>query len=355
MQADEILTLREMLDLLPDDPADRPPAAALLGLVLPLLDTRADADGQDFGWHFDRLVRAFELGQADAFFDGYGRLCGAALWTSVGPDAERRMLARGPRAAGAADLSRRGNAWLLDLHCLYGNLPLLLEMLRDRYLADAATLTYSRQVRGRRVAKQIARTDRSGLVRRIDPRRPPGRAAFLRSSDGALLLQQAAQFIAPAIERGLALTVLRSCPRFAALPLPVALQRLETPLSLGQYRLHRSTAGTPVALLTWAWFERELVDRPAGAPAAVQRHEWNAGNCLVVCDAVASQDGAGVLMSDLDEGLFPGETLHVLPGWFGGAQAGLPRAWDAAGRRELVRRPRPTGRLALAELLELAC
>lgn len=292
MQRHEIFTLSEMRQMLPLVDPSAPGGDMLLGLLLPLLDARLDTGGQDFGWHFDRIRVAIDLGQAEIFFDAYGRLCGFALWTHAQPAAQRALLTGGPRAVGASDLGQGDNLWMLEMHASYGCLPGLMQILRDRHLASAQAVTYFRHARGRRLAKQFTRRDRTRFARGEDPFRPEQRGAFLRTSDGRFMLEQTAAIVEEGLARGRCLRLLRSNPQFAALPLTFALQRLDTPLSLGQYRLHLSDRGEPLALLSWAWLDRESLPLWAlRRPETLARYDWNDGDWLCLCDAVAAPGG----------------------------------------------------------------
>ncbi len=333
MRSDDLFTLDQMLRLAPVAPTPDTHRAALIGLILPLLDAALDTGEQDFGWHLDRLCRAISLGQAQAFFDGYGRLCGCALWTHADAAAGRLLMARGPRALAAAQLATQGAPWLLEMRSLFGSPSPLLAALNERAFADAEDVTYFRHVRGRRLVKQVTVDDRARFARGRGTPRADDKARFLATAEGQALLLETTAGIERAVERGHALCLLRKSAHVAALPLVRALQRLNVPLGLGQARLQVSPAGVPLALLTWAWLDDERLSEFQGRmPESLSRAEWNEGGRLCVCDAVATGEGRDWLAGELSGRWLPGEAIHLLPVWQGDGP-GPARRWDAAERR----------------------
>ncbi|MEW5837002.1 MAG: toxin-activating lysine-acyltransferase [Pseudomonadota bacterium] len=351
--AGEFFTLKEMLDLTGIGSA-RHEIAALIGLVLPLLDGRLDIEKRTFGWHFDRLARACTLQNTNAFFDGYGRQCGMAVWTHVRTWAEQRLVAHGPRVLGAGEFATRGRLWILEAQFPHGMSPALLRFLRDRSFAREHSVTYFRHARGRRLVKRLSAEDRTRFAREVGRGSRVSSGAFLKSSEGRELMRHCAVAIRRAIDRGRALMLLRTCERLAALPLAVVLQRLETPLGLGQICLKVSDTGEPMSLLTWAWLDRHQANRcQLAAPETIARHEWNAGDLLCVCDAVAAPEGRPALLHDLSGAWFPGEILHVFPGWAGlGARVPVGMLTLDVQRRHGLRDCRPDAPSVLAELLQ---
>jgi hemolysin-activating ACP:hemolysin acyltransferase len=350
----EIFTLSEMCSLLPATDSCAFDADAMLGILMPLLDTRLDTGTQDFAWHYDRIRAAAALGQAEVFFDGYGRLCGFALWTHARPADQRALLTHGPRAVGAGSLASTGNLWMLEMQAFYGCLAGLMQILRDRHMVDAPAVTYFRHARGRRMVKQLTRQDRTRFAQGSAPFRPEVRGGFLRTSEGQAMLKLTAKAIQEGLERGRCLTLLRTSPWFAALPLQAALQRLETPLALGQYRLHLSKLGEPLALLSWAWLDRELSAQwPLRSPESLARHDWNDGDWLCLCDAVANAAGVPLLLADLAGDWLASETWHLLPGWHSAFAPERMQAQAWCGQRRQALRQRPNHiPFQLRELLE---
>jgi len=309
--------LSEMLGLIRAKQSSTVSRAATLGLMMPMLDASSDiGSARNFGWHFDRLSRAIDLGQAEVFFDGFGRLCAFALWTHPTPAATKVLMAEGSRALGADGLGEAGAPWLLEMQANHGSLPAVMQMLRDRHLSDQHQLTYSRVIRGRRMVKQIARDDRTRFARGTNRFQSIIRGSFLRTSEGQEMLKQSANLVDQAIERGHCLSLLRLKQYFAVRQLSSALQRLEMPFSLRQHRLHMSRQGDALALLTWAWLDRKHLAQWDGCrPENLARYQWNDGDILCVSDAAASPPGRARLRRELAGEWMPDTTLHFMPGW----------------------------------------
>lgn len=307
-------SLFDMLTLTGRDTLPQTISAAVVGLILPLVAERASPSSRNLGWHLDRIRRSVELDQLPIYFDRFGRLAGHALWTLVDVEKERALLKKGPEILGADDLASQGGAWVLDFHAQYGELPNILRDLRDRKLMHHDTVTYFRYKRSRRLAKRVTRADKTSFFMRPRPASEPGADWPLTRKRGKDLLFSAATTLDAAIELGRYLALMRSVDGFAAMTLPTVLSRLRAPLGQMQSRMYLSPTGEPTAFMTWAWLDPAgMRRRPLPTPQTLAPFEWNEGETLCLCDAVATPAGLGALAADLAGIWFPADDLWVYP------------------------------------------
>ncbi len=331
-------SLIDILSLAGRDTKQQTLCAASVGLILPLIAEGPLAAQKGLGWHMDRIIQAVALDQLPIYFDRFGRLAGHVLWTQVDPALDRALLKSGSQVVGAAELSHQGVAWILDFNAMFGELPTVLRDMRDQRLARQDTVTYFRYKRGRRIAKRIARSDRSSFF--LHPRPVHARNSDwpLMRKDGKDLLHAAAAVLDAAIELGRCLGLMRSLDEFAGMPLPLALNRLRAPLAQMQSRLYVSATGKPTALMTWAWLDCTGLERaPLPAPQALAPFEWNEGGMLCLCDAIALPAGLPDMAADLAGRWFPSEDFWVYPRTSADAACAEPFVcWELVRRAELV-------------------
>lgn len=94
--------------------------------------------------------------------------------------------------------------------------------------------------------------------------------------------------------------LLSSVPQHAGLPLAQAMQRLQSPLALGQYRMRTDASGTAVSLATWAWLsDCTLQALPMRPLHALHRAEWNEGEHACICDVIGAGANATAALADV--------------------------------------------------------
>lgn len=288
--------------------------AAAIGLVLPVIAKHLSPSTQNMGWHLDRICRALELDQLHIYFDRFGRMAGHVIWTLANAEKGRSLLKLGPEILRASDLAAEGDAWILDFHAQYGELPNILRDLRDRKLIRHDTVTYFRYKRNHRLAKRVTRADPTSFFRHPQPASEAGPNWPLTRKEGKDLLFGATTILDSAIELGHYLVLMRAVDGFAAMPLPTVLSRVRTPLEQKQSRLYLSPTGEPTAFMTWAWLDHAGMERmPLPTPQMLAPFEWNEGETLYLCDAVSTPVGLPALATDLAGAWFPNEYLRVYP------------------------------------------
>jgi hemolysin-activating ACP:hemolysin acyltransferase len=302
----------------PSSAADR--EAITLGLALPLLAEQPMSQGKSLGWHLDRLLAGLAASQVSLRFDRFGQVCGLAVWARVSQSVSDRLVRHGSDDLRPSEWQSGDEAWVLELIARHGQLPFMLASLRDEWLRDAATVTYCRFKRGRRIAKRVTRSDRHALLRgarRLATQRPH----FLQTHEAESLRTSAVNALQAALELGQVVQLVRHTPALADLPLPLALRRLRVAQNLMQQRLYRQPDGQLCGYLAWAWIDQALIESGLPEPHQLPAHQWNEGRHLVLCDAIASPTGLPLLTADLRSGIFPAEPL-----WLHTAQPGQPPA-----------------------------
>jgi hemolysin-activating ACP:hemolysin acyltransferase len=299
-------TLTELLALCGKSNSPRSVEAATIGLVLSALAEGPALRPQSLSWHMGRLAAALDSRQVGVLFDRFGQLCGLALWASVAPEVSSRLLRDGPESLLPSEIQSGDETWIFELVSRYGELPLVLETLRDDWLRSAPRVTYFRNKRGRRIAKRVSRTDPLSFFRR--PAKPPSQAVrFLQTKEAEGFRHAAAQALDAALELGEVAQVARLVPNLAGMPLPLALARLCVPIKNLQRRLYRQRDDTLCGFLSWAWVDDTLISTGAPAPHQMAPFQWSEGRNLMVCDAIARPTGIEPIVDDLVRGIVPDE------------------------------------------------
>lgn len=298
--------LAKLLTYLGLDSSAAAQANTALGLALPLLLERPDAQAHSLAWQMDRLNAALKAQQLEFAFDRFGQLGGFLLWATVSAEISQRMLRYGPDAVMPNELQSGSETWALEFCAKNGELPQVLALLRDCWLAQVPQLTYSRAKGGRRIAKRVSRSDPLSFFSRPQPAMPQD-WSYLSTHDGEGLNHSAKGTLMSALELGQTLSFLRRCSTFAELPLPLALARVRAPLSLCQQKVYRDRAGTICGYLAWAWVDADLLHGGLPEPHQLAPYQWNEGVHWVVCDAYASAAGSEAVLADMEQHLFPTE------------------------------------------------
>lgn len=284
--------------------------AITIGMALPLLAERTLGQPQTLAHHLDRLAAGLVAHQIGLRFGRFGQLCGCVQWARVTPEVSDRLLRYGTDSLQPLDMHGGDETWILDFSVRHGEAPRVLACLRDDWLRASPRVTYFRVKRGRRIAKRVSRADPTSFFRR--PSRLASEARrFLETKEGAGLRASASNSLDAAIELGEVALLARHIPAIATLPLPQALTRLRVPLNHLQRRLYRGPDGVLCGFLAWAWMDTTLTGGYVPAPHQLAPFQWNEGNQLVLCDAMATACGVAPMTADLERGLFPGEPIWL--------------------------------------------
>ena len=139
--------------------------------------------------------------------------------------------------------------------------------------------------------------------------------SYLRSKEAQGLAFASKVEIMSAIRLGKALILARQSPCFSALTFAQAISRLQTPLSLGQYKFFVTAEGNIQGLITWGWMiGTRILQSPIRHLHELESFEWNEGEELFLCDAFFECD---IKLSDARsrlESLFNKEPVSTYPG-----------------------------------------
>jgi hemolysin-activating ACP:hemolysin acyltransferase len=273
--------------------------ALALGLAVNFLGPRWG--GARLGRCLQPTFAALDSGRYVFYVDAMGRGIGFVNWTLASAQGTAALLAHGPDAVATLSHEAEGALWILDFFAYGRGLRAILADLRDRVLRDHDEVTYFRYRGTRRIAKRIARADRTAFFRA--PAARPDAALALAAN--ASLLDKHRDHLHNAIALGSSLLALRRCDPGLRSPLwhGAVLRDLAV---LEQVRVYRAADGTPAGLLTWAWLSPHTV---AGLPAtplhAAHVSEWNEGRILCLCDVLLSAPVRAQVMDDMCADLFP--------------------------------------------------
>lgn len=308
--------------------------AISIGFLLAEWAGRPSPANRSLAWCVDRLLRAFELGQLELFFDDYGRFSGHVLWSGFDESLHERLIAGGPETAGPLELGEGPHTWILDASLRNGVLDEALLAMRDLLWPRAGEVFYFRVRPAGWQARVIRRAPHLALFRRSAcvAWGHTSAAANLRAS--ARHGHAARAEISAAAELGCILLLLRRCGSFSRVPLRAVMTRIRAAMRQGLTRLHCNAEGDPMAFVSWGWMQPAALTADAPPLHALPAPRWSDGTALVLCDAVAVPDAVGWIDETLRSGWFSQEPLHLYPSdW----QAGLRPAGACWLARERVK------------------
>jgi hemolysin-activating ACP:hemolysin acyltransferase len=304
-----MIRLSELIALVEMDSSPALMANAAAGVIFPVVADLHSRSTESFGSLYDRFLKAFKEKKLEIYFDRFGRFTGYVLWEVVaakdfGDVLNRSALDRDPNSA--------EYPIVLDFCAFYGEVHRILFDLRDRVFAKFVSCRFTRRKRGKDLCKTWVRSTHRTFFKssmQID-----GGGSHLLTWSGRDLLHRAKMALSQATKLGQCLELIRSIKRFAAQPSSAVVMQLQNPLSLGQAKLWLSSNGKPIAFMSWAWMTRAwLFQRDLPWLHDVPLSEWNEGECLCLCHAIADGEGRAILLSELTGGLFPGEDLYIYP------------------------------------------
>jgi hemolysin-activating ACP:hemolysin acyltransferase len=284
-----------------------------VGCAISVISQSSNYSRKKLSFAVDCLLKYIEENQILIQFNEFGEFSSLAMWANVSIDISRRLVKHGTINMQPQEINTGNETWLIDIYNINGSIHQLLRVLRDEFLLNSSRVTYSRIKNGKRIAKRISRSDCTSFFQnpipfiKMDTR-------FLSSREGAGMRQAAADVQAGAVALGEAVMLARKVPEIANLPTPQAVARLERPGKLLQRRMYRDTDGQLYGYVTWAWLDAELAHQGVPAPQDLALHQWNEGAVLLLCDAFVTTAGFATVYTDLVEGLFPGEAMHLRPG-----------------------------------------
>lgn len=310
-----LFDIERMLRLFGRDSSRSACLAATLGVLFQIFATRSESANRELNWLLSRVFRAFELDQIRIYFDRYGRYCGHGIWTCIPEELERRMLEIGAQEWPAEDFHAGGNVWVLHFNALYGSLLDVLPDLFRHLPGGVESVSYFRYKRGRVSCKRASRKDLRTLDRPQTDADPSTDAEWLvLGEESEEFRSNARALLESAIHVGMAAMLLGQLPQYSALPLAALFTRIRNPIQRRQYRLYISSTGAPIAFYTWAWMDSDVLRRHGSRPVyALELAEWNEGSELFLCDAVATAQGANLVLEDLRGKWYSGERLFVYP------------------------------------------
>lgn len=284
--------------------------ATTIGLALPLLAEGSPSATQTLAWHTERLLAGLRSQHVGLCFDRFGQLCGFVQWAHVTTEVSCLLLKSGPTALTPALLHSGEETWILESFVRQGELPLVLHSLRDVWLKTVPSVTYFRLKNGRCMIKRLSRTSSASFLRPAAPTVLEGGGASEHRLEGRFL-HSADTLLTHAVELGEVALLAGPTTTLGQLPLPHALARLKAPMNQLQRRLYRDGNGQLVGYVSWAWM---TADALAGAVPKFHQmagYQWNEGQHLLLCDAIASPGSAAVVANDLASGLLASEPTWV--------------------------------------------
>lgn len=288
------------------------PKELKIGLALQALAMCCQHACKTIHWNVTRLEKYIDSNQLFIHMDSYGQLAGLVIWANVSVPVNQKLLKHGLDALQTDEISSGNETWLIELYATCGSLPLLLKIMRDTVLKASTRLTYFRFKNGKRIAKQIARTDCTSFFRSTLPIQST-KDNFLLSKEGAGVRQSGLEAHDSALRLGEVVKLACHVPYIGEMPLQLALGRLILPAKLRQQRIYRDDDGQVCGYIAWAWLETEMVFRNTPQIHTMGKHQWNEGNCLLICDAFATASGFVKVCTDLSTGLYPKETMYFRP------------------------------------------
>jgi hemolysin-activating ACP:hemolysin acyltransferase len=283
-----------------------------IGLALQALAMCCQHACKTIHWNVTRLEKYIDSNQVFIHMDSYGQLAGLVIWANVSGPVNQKLLMHGLDALQIDEISSGNETWLIELYAPCGSLPLLLKIMKDKILKASNRLTYFRIKNGKRIAKQIARSDCTSFFRYTPPI-PSIKDNFLLSKKRADFRQSAVEAHDSALRLGEVVKLACHLPYIGDMPLHLALGRLTLPGKLRQQRIYRDDDGQVCGYIAWAWLEAELAFRNTPQVHTMGKHQWNEGNCMLICDAFATASGLVKVCTDLSTGLYPNETMYLRP------------------------------------------
>lgn len=263
-------------------------------------------------WHIKIITACIENNQTLILKNRFMEYSSTALWANLSPESYSRILTNGPDHLQPEDINN-GTETLMIALCVYNDtLSRLLHTLRDECFLNTSRITYFRLKNNQRIAKQISRMSCSIFFRRTDTAINISNN-FFHSKEAAGFQQAARDAEETAQTLGELTTLAQYIPEIGSLPLLQALERLERPKKLRQYRLFHDPNGRLCGYISWAWLDSDLARQGVPPPEAMLPHQWNEGPCLLVCDAFATAVGYARVCADLAAGLYPGEPMYLRP------------------------------------------
>ncbi len=277
-----------------------------IGIAMRFLELR---HGARIGDHLDRVIAAVDSGQYRVFFDRYTRPVAFVSWAFVDDRLDRALPALGPSALASAPWQGGRHAWIVDLFAHDGSLADVMAFLRDEIFAAAPAVSYFRFRGGRRLVKQLARTDDTRFAR-ARPRAPVGLGELV---DNGPLLHPMIEVLElrTNVARGIrALRASGAADRSALWSDP---GRLGILLTLRQVRSYRHEDGSPAGFVAWAWLSARTIARLGQRPLeSFHPSEWNEGGTLCIWEMAVTGDARDRALADISRDLFPQESTVLL-------------------------------------------
>jgi hemolysin-activating ACP:hemolysin acyltransferase len=118
----------------------------------------------------DRLRMPIKLDQIKVFFSDFDQCMGYVTWAYVTPEVEARLIADPTSTLHEFEWNEGNRLWIMDFLAPKGSIEHIMRNMRDVLFLDSETLSYFRVKNGRRICKQISRTDPTRFFRvAIDP------------------------------------------------------------------------------------------------------------------------------------------------------------------------------------------
>lgn len=243
----------------------------------------------------ERSLALAAQGRSEVLFDRFGRVAAYVSFAYLDAQAERQLLRQGVTAAVATAACSGERLWILDFAAFDGGVRAVLGTLQARLFEQALYAGYFRYKHGRRIGKMVSRAELRAHcpAATVALTAAQAQAAFPNYAHGShASLRQA-------ILLGRCMALACAGGQFDGLTALQAKQRLWTPLSLNQYRIHHDAQHVPTGLVTWALLDGAALARRDAEPLHELAPEaWNAGTVRCVGDILGSAAHAQALAAE---------------------------------------------------------